>query len=177
MGVFVGGYSSKKYLCASVKSVGGSWLVFSQGVHLSQVHQPSKRCTSILLVQFLLCCCTFLRGGHLSQVHQPSKWCTSILLLHFLLPCCTSCSVGTLETSAPPWRQPKSAFNPLLIHSSFIWLGDRLGDTPLRGESASPYSVHNVHVAPLLGDMVDIFTYRSFVIEYTQSAFKYNNKV
>ena len=58
-----------------------------------------------------------------------------------------------------------------------IWLGDRLADKPLRGESASPYSVHNVRVAPLLGDMVDIFTYISFIIEYTQSALKYNNKV
>ena len=33
---------------------------------------------------------------HLSQVHQP------VLLLHFLLCWCTSCSVGALETSAPP---------------------------------------------------------------------------
>ena len=56
-------------------------------------------------------------------------------------------------------------------------MADRLADNPLRGGSASPYSVHNVHVAPLLGDMVDIFTYRSLVIEYTQSALKYNNKV
>ena len=36
------------------------------------------------------------KGVHLSQVHQP------VLLLHFLLCCCTSCSVGALETSAPP---------------------------------------------------------------------------
>ena len=35
---------------------------------------------------------------HLSQVHQP------VLLLHFLLCWCTSCSVGALETSAPPER-------------------------------------------------------------------------
>ena len=71
--------------------------------------------------------------------------------------------------------------NPLLICcppiQAVIWLGDRLADTPLRGKSASPYSVHNVHVAPLLGDMVDIFTYRCLVIEYTISALKYNNKV
>ena len=71
--------------------------------------------------------------------------------------------------------------NPLLICcppiQAVIWLGDRLADTPLRGKSASPYSVHNVRVAPLLGDMVDIFTYRCLVIEYTLSALKYNNKV
>ncbi len=36
------------------------------------------------------------KGVHLSQVHQP------VLLLHFLLCWCTSCSVGALETSAPP---------------------------------------------------------------------------
>ena len=38
------------------------------------------------------------KGVHLSQVHQP------VLLLHFLLCWCTSCSVGALETSAPPER-------------------------------------------------------------------------
>ena len=36
------------------------------------------------------------KGVHLSQVQQP------VLLLHFLLCWCTSCSVGALETSAPP---------------------------------------------------------------------------
>ena len=70
--------------------------------------------------------------------------------------------------------------NPLLICcppiQAVIWLGDRLADTPLRGKSASPYSVHNVPVAPLLGDMVDIFTYRCLVIEYTLFALKYNKR-
>ena len=86
-------------------------------------------------------------------------------------------SQGVHLSQVHPLEDSQNPINPLLIHSSFIWLGDRLADTPLRGESASPYSFHNVHVAPLLGDMVDIFTYRSLVIEYTQSALKYNNKV
>ena len=71
--------------------------------------------------------------------------------------------------------------NPLLICcppiQAVIWLGDRLADTPLRGKSASPYSVHNVHVAPLLGDMVDIFTYRSLVIELLLSGKTFSNKI
>ena len=55
--------------------------------NLLAVYSPTD-CTD-----FHRCC---FQGVHLSQVHQP------VLLLHFLLCWCTSCSVGALETSAPP---------------------------------------------------------------------------
>ena len=57
--------------------------------NLLAVYSPTG-CTD-----FHRCC---FQGVHLSQVHQP------VLLLHFLLCWCTSCSVGALETSAPPER-------------------------------------------------------------------------
>ena len=120
----------------------------------------------------LFCFYLFLLGGSLLG------WCTlggaavsaaPTELLALFFGWCTFSLVGALLALASGKAERRQVHplegsqNPLLICcppiQAVIWLGDKLADTPLRGKSASPYSVHNVHVAPLLGDMVDIFTY------------------
>ena len=56
-------------------------------------------------------------------------------------------------------------------------LEERLEDILKTEISSSLYCVNSEFVVAMLGDMVDIFTYRCLVIEYTLSALKYNNKV
>ena len=83
-----------------------SCCIFSHRFHrtfLLYVLPQNSRNTQNLLAVYSPTDCTDLhrccfQGVHLSQVHQP------VLLSHFLLCWCTSCSVGALETSAPPER-------------------------------------------------------------------------
>ena len=64
----------------------------TQGVHLSQVHQPNGSNSSVGAAE------TAAQGVHLSQVHQPKN--------------STNNSVGAAETAAPPKvHQPKSNTN------------------------------------------------------------------
>ena len=63
----------------------------AQGVHLSQVHQPNGNNSSVGAAE------TAAQGVHLSQVHQPNG---------------NNSSVGAAETAAPPKvHQPKNSTN------------------------------------------------------------------
>ena len=86
-----------------------SCCMFSHGIHgthrtfllyilpqISQIYTEPSCC--IFSHRLQIYTDAAFKGVHLSQVHQP------VLLLHFLLCWCTSCSVGALETSAPPER-------------------------------------------------------------------------
>ena len=48
--------------------------------------------------------CCFQGGALVSSAPTRSVVALLALLMYFLLCCCTSCSVGALETSAPPER-------------------------------------------------------------------------